>query len=97
MDGFTSIALLKDVSPNLNKKNEERVVLTAREKEVLYLLSRGYTNRQIAQELSISPRTVEGHRANLVGKLGFSSRMELLNYVEENGFLEDFKPGENGK
>ena len=90
-------ALLKDVSPNLNKKNEERVVLTAREKEVLYLLSRGYTNRQIAQELSISPRTVEGHRANLVGKLGFSSRMELLNYAEENGLLDDFKPGENGK
>jgi two-component system, NarL family, response regulator NreC len=72
-------ALLKDVSPTVDKNRDQKEALTAREKEVLYLLARGYTNRQIAQELSISPRTVEGHRASLVSKLGFSSRMELLN------------------
>src|ERR687887_569269 len=48
--------------------------LTAREIEVLRLLAKGYTNRQIAEQLGISPRTAEGHRANLSGKLGLHSR-----------------------
>jgi two-component system response regulator NreC len=62
--------------------------LTPREVEVLRLLARGYTNRQIAEILNISIRTVEGHRANLAGKLGLSSRVELANYAEEHHLLE---------
>ena len=59
--------------------------LTPREKDVLLLLARGYTNRQIAEEMNLSTRTIEGHRASLVNKLGISSRVELMNYVEEHG------------
>ena len=61
--------------------------LTRREIDVLRLLARGHTNRQVADVLGLSIRTVEGHRANLLGKLGISSRVELVSYAEEHGLL----------
>jgi two-component system response regulator NreC len=61
--------------------------LTHREIDVLRLLVRGNTNRQIAELLVLSIRTVESHRANLMGKLGLSSRVELVTYAEEHGLL----------
>jgi two-component system response regulator NreC len=81
-------ALLKDISPHTAPRQIDRDTLTPREIDVLLLLARGYTNRQIAQELNLSQRTIEGHRSSLVGKLGFSSRVELMNYVEERGLME---------
>jgi DNA-binding NarL/FixJ family response regulator len=88
-------ALFKDFSPKSEDPQDQPETLTPREIDVLRLLARGYTNRQIAQYLNISPRTVEGHRSSLVGKLGFSSRVELVNYAEENGFLESKKTKKN--
>ena len=61
--------------------------LTQREIDVLRLLARGYTNRQIAGALSVSVRTVEGHRANLMDKLNAHSRVELTSIAEEMGLL----------
>jgi DNA-binding NarL/FixJ family response regulator len=63
------------------------VPLTKREVDILRLLTRGNTNRQIADTLGLSVRTVEGHRANLMGKLGVSSRVELVSYAEEHGLV----------
>jgi two-component system, NarL family, response regulator NreC len=63
--------------------------LTLREIEVLQLLAKGCTNRQIAGQLSLSPRTVEGHRANIAGKLGLHSRVELVEYAEKHGLLKN--------
>lgn len=62
--------------------------LTPREIDVLKLIVQGYTNRQVGEELNISARTVEGHRANLSGKLGLRNRVELVRYAREHGFLE---------
>lgn len=62
-------------------------VLTPRETEVLGLLAQGYTNRQIADLLTISVRTVESHRANLMDKLDLHSRVELVRYATENKLL----------
>jgi two-component system, NarL family, response regulator NreC len=62
--------------------------LTPRELDVLRLLARGNTNRQTAEVLGLSVRTVENHRANLMGKLGISSRVELVGYAEEHKLLE---------
>jgi two-component system, NarL family, response regulator NreC len=62
--------------------------LTPREMDVLKLIVQGYTNRQIGEELSISIRTVESHRANLSEKLGLHSRVELVRYARENGLIE---------
>jgi two-component system, NarL family, response regulator NreC len=77
--------LFKSPSPTTLRSDVEE--LTAREVEVLRLLARGYTNRQIADRLRISPRTAEGHRANLSAKLGFHSRVELVEYAEKHNLL----------
>jgi two-component system, NarL family, response regulator NreC len=61
--------------------------LTQREIDVLRLLAKGYTNRQIAETLSVSVRTIEGHRANLMDKLNAHSRVELTGIAEEMGLL----------
>jgi two-component system, NarL family, response regulator NreC len=62
--------------------------LTHREIDVLRFLVQGYTNRQIAIELSISIRTVEGHRANLSEKLGLHNRVELVRYAKNHELIE---------
>lgn len=51
-------------------------------------IAQGYTNRQITEALSISVRTVENHRANLTGKLGLGSRVELVRHARERGLLD---------
>lgn len=55
--------------------------LTKREREVLSLAVQGHTNAQIAHMLSISPRTAETHRANLMRKLGIKNQIELVLYA----------------
>ena len=62
--------------------------LTPRELDVLGLIVLGYTNRQIGEELNISVRTVEGHRANLSEKIGAQSRADLVRYAREKGLLD---------
>jgi FixJ family two-component response regulator len=54
--------------------------LTAREQEVLAMLAKGLTSKQIADALGLSPRTVESHRAAIAGKAGTSSTAELTRY-----------------
>lgn len=61
--------------------------LTPREKEVLGHVARGMTNQQIADELVISVRTVETHRAHIMEKLGFKNRAELVKYAMRKGYL----------
>jgi DNA-binding NarL/FixJ family response regulator len=61
--------------------------LTGREMEVLRLAARGMTNRQIAGELSISPRTVQVHLSNIFSKLGVGSRIEAVLYAIHMGWL----------
>jgi two-component system response regulator NreC len=62
--------------------------LTPREVDVLKFIVNGYTNRQIAEKLTISTRTVEGHRANLSEKLGLHSRVELVRYARDHGIID---------
>jgi two-component system, NarL family, response regulator NreC len=80
-------ALLNTPGAPTESKMSEVETLTSREIEVLRLLAKGYTNRQIAEQLGISPRTAEGHRANLSGKLGLRSRVELVEYAQQHGLL----------
>ena len=61
--------------------------LSPREIDVLRLIVEGFTNRQIGEELHISMRTVEGHRANIYQKLGLSSRVELVRYARKHNLL----------
>ena len=62
--------------------------LTPREIEVLGLLALGYMNPEIADQLVLSVRTVETHRANIQRKTGLSTRAELIAYAIENDLVE---------
>jgi two-component system response regulator NreC len=62
--------------------------LTKREIEVLGWLARGYTNPEIAEELVLSVRTIETHRANIQRKTGLSTRAELIAYALEHDLVE---------
>jgi two-component system response regulator NreC len=79
--------LLRDLVPAGAAARPSENTLTHRELEVLRLVARGYTNNQIADTLCISPRTVEGHRANLMAKLNLRRRVELVEYAEQHGLL----------
>jgi DNA-binding CsgD family transcriptional regulator len=59
--------------------------LTARQAEVLGLLARGLTNKQIAAQLYLSPGTVERHLATVYARLGLSGRVEATRYAMEHG------------
>lgn len=61
--------------------------LTAREQEVVRLVARGMSNKAIAHQLRISPRTVEGHVNHVFEKLGTSSRTELVHYALANSLF----------
>jgi two-component system response regulator NreC len=80
--------LVKDLSPAIPPKNGALQTLTPRELEVMGYIIRGYTNRLIAETLTISVRTVEGHRASLLGKLGLRNRVELIEFAEKYGLRE---------
>jgi two-component system response regulator NreC len=55
--------------------------LTDREREILILVAEGYTNQQIANMLHVSPKTVDGHRGNLMSKLDLHDRTEVVKYA----------------
>lgn len=62
--------------------------LTARELQVLKLIAEAHTNDQIAAELEIARRTVERHRANILGKLHMRDRVELTRYAIRRGLVQ---------
>jgi len=61
--------------------------LTNREREVLQLVAEGCSSSEIAGRLFISPRTVEGHRASIMRKLGLHSKTDLIRYALRRGIL----------
>ena len=61
--------------------------LTGREREVLRMIAEGKSNKEIADVLSLSIRTVQAHRANLMGKLHMHDRTELVRYAIRKGLI----------
>jgi DNA-binding NarL/FixJ family response regulator len=62
--------------------------LTPRELEVVKLIAEAFTNKQIAETLRLSEKTVESHRSNLLTKLGMRDRVELVRYAIKSGLVE---------
>jgi len=62
--------------------------LTPREKQVLQLIAESKTNRQVAQELNISIKTVQTHRANLMNKLDIHDQTSLVKYAIRRGLVQ---------
>ena len=61
--------------------------LTKREREIAVLIARGQYNREIAETLTVSERTVETHISNIMFKLDFNSRRQITTWVKEKGLL----------
>ena len=61
--------------------------LSPREREVLRLIAKGRTNKEIAEQLSLSVRTVERHRSSIMTRIGLQNRAELVAYAVRQGFL----------
>ena len=79
------------VNDHLRRAREGKLPLdplTPRETEVIKLVAESYTNRQIAEALVISEKTVDRHRANILEKLGMRDRVELTRYAIRNGLVD---------
>ena len=80
--------LVRDYVERGGRGEEQFDVLTPRELEVLKLIAEAYTNKQIADALYISVKTVERHRQNILDKLGMRDRVELTRYAIRRGLIE---------
>lgn len=78
-------ALIKGVLEGGTEAGSE---LTPREEEVVKLVAEAHTNREIAELLHLSEKTVENHRANAMRKLGMRDRVELVRYAIRAGLIE---------
>jgi two-component system response regulator NreC len=67
--------------------NQPAIALSDRESEVLRLIASGYSNKEIASQLSVSVKTVEAHKANAMRKLGLSGRIDIVKYAVLQGWL----------
>jgi two-component system response regulator NreC len=82
--------LLKDYLGRVGRSEDTDPQLSPREEQILRLLAEGYSNKEIAERLVISPSTVYTHRGNLMLKLGLTSRRELIQYARKRGYLQDY-------
>jgi DNA-binding NarL/FixJ family response regulator len=93
-DSFLSPAVTKLLVDNYQHASGERnrqdpyQELTAREREVLKLLAEGRSTQEIASLLVITTKTVEGHKTNLMAKLGIHNRVDLVKYALRKGIIK---------
>ena len=80
---------VRRVDQEAGGSQQPEVPLTRREREILSLVVRGMTNQQIADQLYISPRTVDTHRTNIMQKLDIHDVANLVRYAMEHGITSD--------
>lgn len=88
---YFSQELLQDLLGNLKsskKEEEEKSTLSERESEILLLICKGFSNQEIADQLFISKRTVDKHRANILEKTGAKNTANLVVYAIKNELVE---------
>jgi DNA-binding NarL/FixJ family response regulator len=78
-------ALIQDVLGEGSPREDD---LTPREEEIVKLVAEAHTNREIADILHLSEKTVENHRSNAMRKLGMRDRVELVRYAIRKGLIE---------
>lgn len=76
-----------------DKKNVELEILTAREKEIIYWITQGESNKGIARKLDIMESTVKVHMQNVLRKLGLTSRVQVAIYAIEHGLDHPLSKG----
>jgi DNA-binding CsgD family transcriptional regulator len=82
--------------PGVPRGVTARSSLTPREREITALIARGYSNKGIADELVISPATAARHVANILSKLGFTSRAQIAAWAAGNGSIQPSSAHERG-
>jgi len=75
------------ISAYRDRKNLPIVQLTSREKQVLRLVVKGHTSKQMADMLCLSPRTIDHHRAKLLKKFKMKNTVDLVNHVLQNSIV----------
>jgi len=80
--------LIEEYLRRAGGEKDEYDRLTSREREILQLVAEGQTNREIADTLVIGVKTVLRHRTNIMEKLGFHNRTELIKYAIRKGLIE---------
>ena len=92
MDKSVSHVVAKNLLAAQNKKGSVHMpgydTLTQREQEIMRLIAEGHSTKQISQQLFISQKTVENHRANIFSKLDIHSTMELVRFAAKYGFID---------
>jgi DNA-binding NarL/FixJ family response regulator len=79
--------LMYDLVKELSTSRQKTELLTEREKEVLFLISSGLSNQQIADKLHLSKRTVDKHRENILHKTQSKNTAELIMFAIRNGLI----------
>ena len=87
LDGKMYLSSDAGISNSEQKELKNQPTLTRREKEILTLISEGFTNPQIAEKLFISLYTVETHRKNLLSKFNTNNTASLIKIAATNGLL----------
>jgi two-component system, NarL family, nitrate/nitrite response regulator NarL len=82
-----SAEMMKTLSERGQKKEEEKIHLTEREKEIIQLIAKEYSNAQIGEKLFISERTVETHRKNIFRKANTKTIVGLIKFAMENKLI----------
>lgn len=89
VDPTLSSALLAADRLRLGTSSAPPVSLSERESEVIRLIARGHTSKEMAEALGISPRTLETYKARAMSKLNLRTRAELIRYAMQSGWLRD--------
>lgn len=89
LDPEMSAAVVQSFSP---LKADGQKQLTERELSVAKLLAQGYTQKEIAAQLSVSIKTVDTHKARCMEKLGLNSRAELVRFAFQQGWFAELQP-----
>jgi DNA-binding CsgD family transcriptional regulator len=91
LDGPAVDAVLEAAGHRLPRRREGLAGLTAREAEVLVLLARGLSNKQIAERLVITPKTAGNHVEHIYAKIGAFSRAAAALFAVQHGLLPEEK------
>jgi DNA-binding NarL/FixJ family response regulator len=88
LDSTLTARVTARVLGRANRMNRPAATLSDRESDVLRLIACGYSNKEIAADLSLSVKTIEAHKANGMRKLGLTGRIGIVKYAVLQGWLD---------
>jgi two-component system nitrate/nitrite response regulator NarL len=84
---FYSGELMINMHQEKSSTQETTETISEREREIVILIAEGFSSKEIAEKLFISPRTVETHRKNIMAKMGFQGVADLVRYAFKSGLI----------